>query len=116
MANMILLVLDDPGKIEDVLHAWITCGVSGTTVFDTRGLQHELKCSSIRDDFPVFASIRAFTRSPEEPHNTLFAVVGDDFDVEALAEATERIVGPLSEPGTGILVQIPVTRVWGLRF
>jgi hypothetical protein len=41
--------------------------------------------------------------------------VPDGFDVEALVAATEKITGSLSEPNTGILFTIPVTRAWGLK-
>ena len=35
--------------------------------------------------------------------------------VEPIAAETERILGDLSEAHKGILVAIPVSRVWGLR-
>lgn len=34
---------------------------------------------------------------------------------DPLVEATERILGPLAAPDTGILFVVPVEQAWGLR-
>jgi hypothetical protein len=36
-------------------------------------------------------------------------------DLEALVAATERIVGPLDQPHAGLIVAVPIMKVWGLR-
>ncbi len=59
-------------------------------------------------------SLSALFECREESHRTLFAVIPDGFDVEVLVAATERVVGSFSEPGTGIIFVLPVSRVWGL--
>lgn len=115
MAELIVLVLDDPDKTEDVLTAWLAAGVSGVTILDSAGLSHKLGRRGLRDDFPLFPSLEHLLRSREEPHRTLFAVVPDGFEMETLAAATEKITGDLDEPDTGILFVLPVTRVWGLH-
>jgi nitrogen regulatory protein P-II 1 len=114
MPELITMVLDDPGKTQDVLQAWIDQGVTGTTILDSRGLFQEFCRRGARDDLPIFPSLSALMHCREEPHHTLFAIVPDDFDVEALVAATEAVTGPLSAPGTGILWVMPIARVWGL--
>lgn len=69
----------------------------------------------LRDDLPLFPSLDDLLQSREEPHRTLFVVVPDGFDVEALVAATEKITGDLDEPNTGILFTVSVTRAWGLN-
>lgn len=115
LSELVVLVLNDPGKTEDVLAAWLATGVSGATILDSRGLSHQVSRHRLRDDLPLFPSLEDLLRSREEPHRTLFAVVPDGFDVEALAAATEKITGTLEEPNTGILFTIPVIRAWGLH-
>jgi hypothetical protein len=110
-----VLVLNDPGKIADMLAAWLAVGVSGVTIVDSRGLSHQVSRHNLRDDLPLFPSLDDLLRSREEAHRTLFAVVPDDFDVETLVAATEKITGTLDEPHTGILFTVPATRVWGLH-
>ncbi|MBI5956839.1 MAG: hypothetical protein HY871_07535 [Chloroflexi bacterium] len=46
-------------------------------------------------------------------HNTLFSVVDDEAVIERTIAATQRIVGDLSQPNTGILFVLPVSRVVG---
>jgi nitrogen regulatory protein P-II 1 len=115
LSELIVLVLNDPGKTEDVLAAWLAVGVSGVTILDSSGLSHQVGRRSLRDDLPLFPSLEDLIRSREEHHRTLFVVVPDGFDVEALVAATEHITGTLDTPHTGILFTIPVTRTWGLH-
>ena len=115
MTELIVLVLDDPDKTEEVLTAWLTVGISGVTILDSTGLNYELGKHGLRDDLPLFPSLGDLLRGREEPHRTLFSVVPDGFDVEALVAATENITGVLDQPDTGILFVVPVSRVWGLN-
>jgi nitrogen regulatory protein P-II 1 len=115
MPELVVLVLDDPDKTDEVLNAWLAVGVPGATILDSAGLEHQMGKQSIRDDLPLFPSLEDILRSREEQHRTLFTIVPDGFDMEALVAATEKITRPLDEPDTGILFVVPVTRAWGLH-
>ncbi len=115
MAELVVLVLDDPDKIEAVLSAWLRLGVSGVTILDSSGLDFQMGKHNLRDDVPLFPSLSSLLRGREEHHRTLFVVVPDDFDILALVAVTEKITGSLEEPNTGILFTMPVTRAWGLN-
>ncbi len=115
MPELLVLVLDDASKIDDILNAWLAVGVSGVTLLDSAGLGHELAQHAMRSDVPFIPSLESLLRVREEPSRTLFSVIPDGFDVEALIKATEAITGVLDEPNTGILFTLPVTRVWGLH-
>jgi hypothetical protein len=41
--------------------------------------------------------------------------VDESLNLDAVAAATERILGPLDQPHAGLLVAMPVLKVWGLR-
>src|SRR5574342_309385 len=110
MAELVVLVLDNPAQTGDVLDAWLAAGVSGVTILHSTGLTHHVGKRGVRDDLPLIPSLTDILRGREEPHRTLFAVVSDGFDVEALVNATEKITGPLDEPNTGILFVVPVRR------
>lgn len=111
MAKLIVLVVDDSGKVGDVLEAWTGAGVTGVTLLDSSGLGRDVFHGQ---DLPLFPSVRALLRSSEENNRTLLAVVEDSFDVRRLVAATEVITGPLAAPNTGILFVVPVTEVYGL--
>jgi hypothetical protein len=115
LPKLVVLVLNDPGKTEDILAAWLAVGVSGVTILASSGLSHHLGQPGLRDDLPLFPSLEDLLQNREESHRTLFAVVSDGFDVEALVAATEKITGVLDGPNTGILFTVPVTHAWGLN-
>jgi hypothetical protein len=115
LSELVVLVLNDPDKTDDILTAWLAVGISGVTILDSSGLSHQVSQHNLRDDLPLFPSLEDLLRSREEHHRTLFVVVPDGFDVEALVAATEKITGTLDKPHTGILFTIPVSRAWGLH-
>lgn len=115
MPELVVLVLDDAGKVDEVLSAWLAAGVPGATLLDSAGLGRQLGAQVLRDDLPLMPSLSSLLRTREETNRTLFAVVPDGFDLDALVAATEAITGPLAEPDTGILFTLPVTRAWGLH-
>ncbi|MGQ0603846.1 MAG: hypothetical protein ACT4QE_19365 [Anaerolineales bacterium] len=115
MPELIVLVLDDSEKVDEILNAWVALGIPGVTLLDSAGLGHELSAHSVREDLPLIPSLKSLLRQREEHSRTLFTVVPDGFDVEALIIATEAITGPLDEPDTGILFTVPVTRTRGLH-
>lgn len=115
MAELVVMVLDDPGQVDDVLEAWLSVGVGGVTLLDSAGLAHHLARHATRDDLPLMPSLSSLLRTREEAHRTLFALLPEGFDVEALVAATQKVTGELDEPSTGILFTLPVNRAWGLH-
>ena len=112
MPQLVVLVLDQLEHFPAVLDAWQAAGVTGITIHESTGLGRAL---SIRDDLPLMPSLRNLFESRELQHRTLWAVVEDTFDLDALFDATEAITGPLDAPSTGIMFAMPVTKVRGLR-
>lgn len=113
MADLAVLVINDPQKTDEVLAAWLDLGITGATIFDSTGLTHHVGRFGARDDLPLIPTLSSLLRSREEANRTLFAVLPDGFDLDALAAATEQAVGRLEEPHTGIMFVVPVRRVWG---
>src|SRR3954447_4232416 len=107
MPQLIVLVVDDLEVFPMVLEAWQQAGLKGVTILESTGLGRE---SSMRDDLPLIPSLRNLLESREENHRTMWAVAGDDFNVDALFDATEAITGPLDTPNTGIMFVVPVTK------
>ncbi len=112
MPVLLMAVLDDPSRMWEVLDAWQALGISDATIMDSTGLQ---RARRLRDDVPLFPSVHDLLESTEDHHRTLWSVVDDDLDLDILVAATERIIGPLDQPHAGLIVAIPVLKVWGLR-
>ena len=112
MPILLMAVLDDPSHIWEVLDAWQELGVGDATIMDSTGLN---RARRLRDDLPLFPSVHDLLESTEDHHRTLWSVIDDSIDLEAVVAATEGIVGPLDRPHAGVIVAIPVLKVWGLR-
>lgn len=109
---MLIMVLDNVAHLNDVLAGWEQAGVRGVTILESTGLQRVMLRHRPEAAYAGFS--RIFGSSTATGHNTLFAVVHSMIVIEAAVAATERIVGKLDEPNTGIMVALPVSRVWGV--
>lgn len=115
MPQLVSLVVHDPGRVDAIVRAWLEAGVTGMTLLDSSGLGRHMREHDLRDDLPLFPSMRKLLEGAEHHSRLLFSVVPDDFDLERLIEATEDVLGPLDRPDSGILFVIPVTRAVGLQ-
>lgn len=115
MPQLVSLVVHDPGRADEIVRAWLGAGVTGMTLLDSSGLGRHLRERDLRDDLPLFPSLRKVLEGEERHSRLLFSVVPDDFDIDRLIEATERVLGPLDCPDSGILFVVPVVRAVGLQ-
>ncbi|MEW5830632.1 MAG: hypothetical protein AB1846_17205 [Chloroflexota bacterium] len=111
---LILFVLDNPDKLEDLLNAWEEAGAGGATVLVSTGMNRMLN-HGFRDDIPLMPGLDDFYKRIEDYHRTLFTIVKDDATLQKVVDATQGVVGDLNAPNTGILVVLPTAQVYGLE-
>jgi nitrogen regulatory protein PII len=104
---MVLLVLDDPDRLNEVLEAWEKAGVGGATIIESTGLHR------VRRQFLPMRYVSALV-DKEENHLTLLVMVEDEARVQACLAAVEGVVGDLSGPNTGIFTAWPLSVIKGL--
>lgn len=108
---MLLMVLDDVTRRNEVLAAWIEAGVQGVTILESTGVNRVLPRHTAQ---PMFAGFSQMFASSRVGHNTLFAVIDSLEIAEAAVRATEAILGDLNKPYTGIIFLLPVVKTWGM--
>ncbi|MEZ4592703.1 MAG: hypothetical protein R3D55_16385 [Chloroflexota bacterium] len=108
---MLIMVLDDPSHLSDVLNAWDQAGVGGVTIIESTGINRVLKRHSADMAFVGFSQMFG---SGRVGHNTLFTVIDDLELAETAVAATEAVLGDLTEPDKGIIFALPVAKTWGL--
>ena len=108
---MILFVLDDPDKLDGILDAWESVGVSGVTIIESTGI-HRVR--NARQKVPMRYIFGSIGTKIEVGHFTLLALVNDEQVVQDCLEATESLVGSLEEPNTGVFSAWPVPIVRGV--
>ena len=110
---LILLVINDPDQLEDLLIAWEEAGIPSATVLFSTGMGRIRRLGGWRDDMPLIPSLRDFYEGPENMNRTIFATANTESQVEALVTATKRVVGELDEDGNGLLLVLPIVRAYG---
>lgn len=107
--KLLIVILNKVEKLEEVLEGYLEIGISGATVIDSVGMGHILS-----EEVPIFAGLR-FMFAGAKPHNkTIFSAIKDEKEKPAI-ELLEKILGGLTQPGTGIVFTIPIDTVEGLK-
>ncbi len=113
MYYLVVLVLDDPSLCGEVLDRWEEAGAFGVTILESTGLGR-VRRKGIRDDYPLMPSLREFLKGDEVRNRTLFSIVEGEELADALIEASQKAIGDLNQPNTGLLFVLPVHKALGL--
>ncbi len=114
MSYLVVFVLDNPDRCQDVLDAWEEAGAKGITILESTGIGR-VRQAGIRDDMPLMPSLSDLFKSTETHNRTLFSVVDDLDTAHALVEAAQNTVGDLEKPNSGLLFIAPLVEVYGLN-
>jgi nitrogen regulatory protein PII len=117
MQYIVLLVLHQVELLDSILEAWEAAGVSGITVIPTTGIGRLREKFALRDDMPIIPSLNDLLSEPVEEllNRTVFSIVDDDALVDRLIAASEKVLGDMFQPRTGIIAVIPLARVHGMN-
>ncbi len=108
---LLLMVLDDSTRLNEVLEAWKEAGVPGITILESTGLNRILPRHAAKSMYAGFSQVFGGARVG---HQTLFAII-DSMDLaEAAVSATEAVLGDLRKPHTGIMCAVPIAQTWGV--
>ena len=110
MAQLVILILDDLHLLPDLLAAWREAGVPGATILESVGA-HRAENWLDRMGLGVLGGL---FDADEIRRRTLLAAVTDEQVGRVVAE-TERVMGSLDRPDSGLLLVIPVTTALGLH-
>ena len=98
---MVMFVLNDPNRLDEVLNAWDAGGISGATIIESTGINRRRAARLVGTT--IMAGINRLMSSDEESHYTLFAIVPDEATVVKCLATAESVVGDLNDPNTGVL-------------
>ena len=107
--ELLVCVINQEEKLEEILAGFLRLGVTGATVIKSEGMGRVLL-----DEVPAFAGLQAL-RSRSRPQNTtLFSVIESPERLQEAIACIQEVCGDFAEPSTGILFTIPLNRVEGL--
>jgi len=110
---MIMFVLNDTDNFDEVIEAWNDIGVNRITVMLSTGLG-KLRKAALRDDIPLIPSMDDLIAHSEIASRTLYTVVKNEEIIDQLVSQTEKVIGDLNQPNTGVIFVFPVARAYGL--
>ena len=104
---IIMFVLNDFTKLDMLLDGWNKIGIRGATILQSTGAYRVRKRIPGRYAFT--------TANSDESNVTMFAMVEDEQTVLNCLAETQRLIGDLQEPNTGIFTYWPTTNTVGLH-
>lgn len=107
--QLLIAVINDEEKLDEILSGFVELGVTGATIVDTEGMGRV-----VSHDLPIFAGLKTLAARSRPRNQTIFAVIREDAKVDAVIALLQEICGNLEDPATGIVFTVPVTRVVGL--
>jgi len=106
--KLLVTILKDYSKVEDVLLAFVELDITGTTVLEGQGM------GQLIGNVPIFAGLRGlFPGSAHDSYVLLTAM--KEHQVAQCIESIETLCGPLGAPSTGIVFTIPIGDVRGIK-
>lgn len=112
---LILFVLHDTSKLEQVLKGWTGAGVNGITILFSTGFRRISKSAILGEEMPLIFNLDDILEHEESTNRTLFSVVKSEETVDRVVEVTQSLIGDLNKPNTGILTVLPISRAYGLE-
>jgi nitrogen regulatory protein P-II 1 len=107
--QLLIAVINQEERLDDILSGFLELGITGATVIDSEGMGHVLS-----HDIPIFAGLKTLISRARPQNQTLFSVIENEEKVDAAIAMIQEVCGDLSNPATGIVFTLPVTRVAGL--
>lgn len=107
-ARLLVAVINDPEKLDEILSGFLEIGVRGATVINSEGMGRVLS-----HDIPIFAGLQTLISGSRPQNRMIFSVIDDEL-VDTALELLQDVCGNLASPATGIAFVLPVERVVGL--
>jgi nitrogen regulatory protein PII len=110
--ELLVLVIDRGDKLDSILSGFVEIGVTGATIIESRGMARQLSEDSTAA--PVFAGLQELLAGSRPQSTTVFSVIETQEKLDAAVEMVKEKCGDMTNPGTGILFTVPVSRAVGL--
>jgi nitrogen regulatory protein PII len=107
--QLLLFILNKEEHLEEILEMFLELDITGATIIDSIGMGRILAY-----DIPIFAGFRNLMQDSRPGNKTIFTVLHED-KVQSVIRGIEQICGNLNEPGSGILITLPVSNVKGIK-
>ena len=106
--RLLVAVINDREKLDQILSGFLELGITGATVLDSEGMG-----SVLSHDIPIFAGLETLVRGSRPQNQMIFSVI-PEAKVTPAMELLQEVAGNLDAPATGIAFTLPIDLVVGL--
>lgn len=107
--QLLLFILNKEEHLDEVLEMFLELDITGATIIDSIGMGRILA-----HDIPIFAGFRNLMQESRPGNKTIFTVLHEE-KIKSVIQGIEQICGCLDDPGSGILITLPVSNVKGIK-
>jgi hypothetical protein len=101
--RLLVVVINDEDRKQDVLEAMLDLDIRGITIMDTENVVHLLA-----EEAPIFVGLRQMFSGTKEYNKTVFGVSDRDDVLACLDQSLKEVGLDLSEPNKGYAFTVPV--------
>jgi len=110
--QLLVVVLNEIEKLDDLLLELSNNGINGGTVIDTMGMAKTL--AQGHHDIPIIGPLKSLLLHEDRPINkTIFMVLPDE-KVDVAMNCVRKIIPNLCEENVGIMFTLPIIKTEGL--
>jgi len=109
---LLVIHLDNIGKIQEIIEVFTANGITGCTIFETTGVGHTTFLTS---DAPVIATMQRLFGANKQYNKTIFSVIESEDLLNKTMDDIEKVVGDFCKPNKGLMYAFPVAKVRGYR-
>jgi nitrogen regulatory protein PII len=106
--RLLVAVINDPEKMDEILSGFLEAGITGATVINSEGMGRILS-----HDIPIFAGLQTLISGSRPQNRTIMSVLSEEKVPEVIA-LLQEVTGNLDSPATGIVFTLPIDQVVGL--
>jgi nitrogen regulatory protein P-II 1 len=105
--KLIFVILNKPERLQDLMVIFVELGLHGATVFDSVGMGKILT-----QDIPLFAELKGMLTGARPQNKTIMIHLAEEM-IPLVVEAFEEAVGPLDQPGNGVIFAVAAEQICG---
>lgn len=116
LSKLVILITVRHDLGHQIAEAWREAGAPGVTFVESYGLRRLKEASRNAEILPGLVSMFQILRDTDQSSLMLLSVVEDDAAADRLLDVTERTIGDMNKPDSGIAFVIDVGRTIGIRY
>ena len=112
--NALIIVLNKPDYLENLLDKFMEIGVKGATILDSQGMGFAMNHGGHGSE-PFFGQIRSMIDNSRPYNKTVFTVIENEKTLAKAVKVAKEVFGDVYEPGIGMMFTMPVNDVYGMK-